>query len=135
MDPYLCYNLDSVFEMNDYPTGTIVEEELMIGWDTNTFSGPEAFYAYEEFRMMMKEIRKAIKNNYRMEEEEVFIGSFIEGNPEFYLVYTSLGNYFQMLEQYDEALKYYKLALAKEVASAAERKEIEERIQECSDEG
>ncbi|MEE4255946.1 MAG: C45 family autoproteolytic acyltransferase/hydrolase [Bacteroidales bacterium] len=135
MDPYLCYNLDSVFEMNDYPTGTIVEEELMIGGDTNTFSGPEAFYAYEEFRMMMKEIRKAIKNNYRMEEEEVFIGSFIEGNPEFYLVYTSLGNYFQMLEQYDEALKYYKLALAKEVASAAERKEIEERIQECSDEG
>ena len=39
-----------------------------------------------------------------------------------------------MLEQYDEALKYYKLALTKEVASASERNVIEESIQECSDE-
>ena len=134
MDPYICYNLDSIFEMNYFPTKQIFEEELLIGKDTIEFSDPESFLAYKNFRLMMEKISKAIKNNSRLEGEEEFIADFIEGNPEFYLVYTSLGNYFRMLEQYDEALKYYKLALAKDVASAAERKDIEERIQECSDE-
>ena len=69
-----------------------------------------------------------------IEEEEWFINDFVEGNPEFYLVYSLLGDYFMMHEQYDEALKYYKLALTKEVASTSDRNDIEESIQECSDE-
>jgi len=134
MDPYICYNLDSIFAMNGYPLDHVYEEEFIVGRDTNTFSRPEAFWLYEESRMMMAEIRMAIKNEYKIDDEELFIEDFTEGNPEFYLVYSTLGNYFQMLEQYDEALKYYKLALTKEVASATERNDIKERIQECSDE-
>lgn len=134
MDPYICYNLDSIFNIKYYPAGQIFEEELMIGWDTNAFSSREEFYAYEKFRLRMEEIHKAIKSKQRLEKEEVFITNLMNGNPEFYLVYSNIGKYYQMLEQYDEALKYYKLALTKEVASATERKEIEERIEECSDE-
>jgi hypothetical protein len=134
MGPYICYDLDSIFELQYYPTGQIFEEEVMVWEDTITFSSPESFRVYEASRLMIEEIRKAIKYNYSLEDEELFINDFIKGNPEFYHVYSSLGNYFMMLEQYDVARKYYKLALSKEVASAAERKDIEERIQQCSDE-
>ena len=134
MDPYICYDLDSVFGLKSYPMGPVYEAKQIINRDTITFLEPEDRWSYEEFRLYLYEIKNAIKNQYQIEEEAWFVKGFINGNPEFYLVYSLLGDYFMMLEQYDEALKYYKLALTKEVASASERKDIEESIQECSDE-
>lgn len=69
-----------------------------------------------------------------MDDEQKQVEAFISYNPEFFLVYATLGQYFETLGNSGEAIKYYKLALTKEVASANEREAIEERIESCTDE-
>lgn len=132
-DPYVCYNLDSVFNMKGLPdNNALFINELEIKQDTTIFRDINDAAHYALYLEGMAKLKDALKANSRLENEEKLIAEIIGGNPEFYLVYSNLGNYFHMLGQNAEAVKYYNLALEKEVSSAGERKDIEENLKECT---
>ena len=76
----------------------------------------------------------AIKEGNKIDNEEAVIKGFIASNPEFFHVYSILGQYFHMSGNNDEAIKYYNLALTKELSSATEREKIVQKLDECRDE-
>ena len=135
MSTYTCYDLDSVFNLKgDLGYRNLFDQSLEIKPEYSWFKDPEptGWNSFYNYKLLKEEILQAIKEGKRLDAEEEKVNAFISRNPELYLVYSILGNYFRMHYEYDEALKYYKLALTKEVASANERKEIEELVQKYS---
>jgi isopenicillin-N N-acyltransferase like protein len=65
-------------------------------------------------------------------EEFVFssdeINKFVASNPDYYNVYLLLGDYFQKKQAHEEAIKYYKMALNKELPSVADKKSIQNKV-------
>jgi tetratricopeptide (TPR) repeat protein len=56
------------------------------------------------------------------------ITTFIHCNPEYFETYFILGNYFRDQKNVSEALKYYNLALTKEITTAQDKEAIEKSI-------
>ena len=135
MSTYTCYDLDSVFNLEgDLGYRNLFDQSLEIKPEYSWFKDPEptGWNSFYNYKLLKEEFLQAIKEGKRLDAEEEKVNAFISRNPELYLVYSILGNYFRMHYEYDEALKYYKLALTKEVASANERKEIEELVHKYS---
>jgi tetratricopeptide (TPR) repeat protein len=128
---YLCYNLDTVFaEMSERKTKTsIYEMQMNISADTFLFSAEYAhFLHYKELLIVFQD---AIKNGDKIDSEELTVRELISANPEYFHVYSILGQYYQELENFSEAVKYYNLALSKEVSSTNEYNTIRKRMEEC----
>ncbi len=134
MGSYICYDLDSVFRY----ASSVEQEKAIVINDLIIPPAPEYtindFNLLNIFRYQVDTFKKLIAEGDSIPDEDVVIPLFIVTNPEFYYTYDLIGQYYQGKGDADNAVKYYKLALSKEVASADERKNIEERIQECSDE-
>ncbi|NQT78206.1 MAG: peptidase C45 [Bacteroidetes bacterium] len=128
---YLCYNLDTVFaEMSERKSKTkLYEIQMNIPADTFLFSAEYAhFLHYKELLIVFQD---AINNGDKIDSEESTVREFISANPEYFHVYSILGQYYQELENFSEAIKYYNLALSKEVSSADENNTIRKRLEEC----
>jgi hypothetical protein len=134
MSTYYCYALDSVFGLEGNPGYQFIDErELRINPEYSWVLKGEnsAFYKYKK---LLKDFQQAIKNEMPIEDEQKQLEAFISYNPELYVVYSTLGQYFEMLGNNEEAIKYYKLAMTKEVASRSEKEAIQERIERCKEE-
>ncbi len=128
---YLCYNIDTVFaKMSVRKTKTnIYEKQMNIAADTFLFSTEYAhFLHYKELLIVFQD---AIKEGNKINGEESIVEEFISANPEYFHVYSILGQYYQELENFSEAVKYYNLALSKEVSSTNERNIIREHMEKC----
>jgi len=125
---YLCYDLDSVF-MDLEGNSFLYLADLSIQPDT--FLSTNEYQNFIAYRHLSDEFQYAIKSGTVIQNETEIVSEFISSNPEFYHVYSILGQYYQMLDNNDEAIKYYNLALEKEVSSADERKDIKQNIQDC----
>lgn len=130
---YLCYNLDSVFDnMSSIGSESILyEEALSIPADGFLKSGK--YIAFIRYKELLKAFQDAIKSGEKLENEEKLVAGFMRSNPQFFHVYSILGQYYQAHENCEEAVKYFTFALSKEIASADERNSITERIQECTE--
>jgi len=56
---------------------------------------------------------------------------FIESNPEYFQVYSLVGEYFFMQKDYDQALSYFMTALKKQIPFASEKQTIASRMEFC----
>jgi hypothetical protein len=127
LGPYICYDLDSVFMQQQFLADKQLQNSnFKIGPDKFLFYGKPEFDDFIRYRTIYLGIQDAIKKKMRLVDENNVVRDLIYSNPEHYLVYATLGRYFQALGNNAEAAKYYKLALTKEIASAEERKSIEE---------
>ncbi len=126
---YLCYDLDSVFlNLSESKPLYIVDREIQ----ADTLFLNEGYCSFITYRQLLSVFQNAIKSGQALENEVAEVDAFIKSNPDYFHVYAILGQYFQMLDNYGEAMKYYNLALAKEVSSADERNDIEEHLKECT---
>ena len=134
MGSYICYDLDSIFRY----ASDVEQEKVIVLNDLKIPSATDYtindFNLLNIFRYQVDEFKKLIAEGDSIPDEDAVIPLFIMTNPEFYYTYDLIGQYYQGKGDVGNAVKYFKLALSKEVASADERKNIEERIQECSDE-
>lgn len=128
LGPFLCYDLESVFSGGISDTSTYVDY-LTIPADT--FMGTKAYNDFIDFRQYAEKINKATKAGEPLVNEKENIQSFISSNPEYYNTYVIAGRYYQQMNAFDDAMKYYNLALTKEVSSATEVDNIKEWIDEC----
>ena len=61
-----------------------------------------------KYRELLKVFQSAIKEGGKVYEEESMVVEFINANPDFFHVYSTLGLYYQGLENYKEALNIRK---------------------------
>jgi len=88
----------------------------------------QSFLRYKELKNRLFDniaLGKEIEWNARLEDE------FIKTNPESYVTYFMLGDYYLERDNFGKAKSYYELSLSKEVASEQERNKIKENLKSC----
>lgn len=125
---FLCYDLNEVFATSNLEQPTHVDS-LMIPEDQFLKSASfDEFLRYKELKNRLFDhvaLGKEIEWNTKLEEE------FIRSNPESYITYFMLGDYYLEAGKLDKAAEYYQVSLTKEIASEQERLKIESNLREC----
>lgn len=129
---FVCYDLDSVFGLADEVSKTKVSIT-----DTSCTIAADPFLQTEKYQQFLyfKKIKLAIIDytmvgiDLELSREEV--ENFIISNPESYLTYQLLGNYFTEKKDLEKACQYYQMALDKTIASQKEENEIREHLNAC----
>lgn len=128
---FLCYDLNEVFskkEKGKRTEGSFVDSLTIPADDFLNATDFQKFLRYKELKNRLFDnvaLGKDIDWNDELEQE------FINSNPESYITYSMLGDYY--LEQGDlaKAKTYFETCLTKEVASKQEREKIELNLKEC----
>lgn len=128
LGPYICYNMDSVFNKANHSDirHKIIESGETIKEDP--FLQTNAFKNYLKFKKMKKIIESAKKS---AELSAYDFNNFIKLNPEYFLTYQIVGDYYMKQYIYDSASFYYKMALKKCISTKQERGKIEKNLNEC----
>jgi tetratricopeptide (TPR) repeat protein len=127
---YVCYNMDKIFK-----NFVALRKNIEIYETTLTIPADSFLYSkdYQNF-IKFKEISKLIQSSIENNEKIVFPDkNYISTNPEFFMTYSLLGDYYKNLKQYDKAIEYYNIALKREISSFRELKDIKERIKICNE--
>lgn len=120
---YIAYDLNTVFSMKGLTQNhEINDSTLTIAADT--FLSTSAYTNFVKFRQQ--------KQN-ALDGKEVDVKTLINSNPELYDAYVIAGNYLMKKESYQEAKKYFEIALTKEIATKTEEKRIKEHIATCNE--
>ena len=126
---FVCYDLKEVFGENGKRATGVNVDSLTVGADT--FLGSESYRKFLRYKELKNRIfdnialGKKIEWNVSLEEE------FIKSNPESYITYFMLGDYYLERGNFEKAKSYYELSLSKEVASEQERNKVKENLKAC----
>jgi len=123
---YVAFDLSKIFDQYAQLKSNIqiTESELEIPADPFLFSKD-----YKEY-LHFKEMRRKLKEE-NVQVDETWINTFISTNPEYYLTYSLLGDFFEDKENCSRANEFYQIALTKEVATKTEEEQIQEKLNGC----
>ncbi|PZD76836.1 C45 family peptidase [Mesonia sp. K7] len=122
---FIAYDLGSAFA--DFETGLHNEKlipELTIPADS--FLTTQSYKNYEKFRLERKKITDAIENNLWLEDN--YVESFVALNPEFWETYKYVGDYYFEHQKFEEASKYYQIAMTKEVTTQPDLQYLKKQL-------
>lgn len=125
---YVCYNMDKIF--NDF---VALRKKIEI-YETNLTIPADSFLYSQDYQnfIKFKEISQLIQSSIENNEKIVFPDkNYISTNPEFFMTYSLLGDYYKKSKQYDKAIEYYNIALKKEIPTLQEKEKIIEKREEC----
>ncbi len=129
---FVCYDLHKVFA--EAPglkiKKELYEKELSIPADSFLYS--TGYRNYVTFRTYRELINKASKDKKKTAVSDKQIQDFINSNPEYYETYFVVANYYKSRENNGEAIKYYKMALTKEITTVQEKEAILHNINELT---
>lgn len=127
---YVCYDLNKIFaEASGLKTKKELHEgDLTIPADSFYYS--QDFKKFNAYKDMREAFRYAHKHKLKIELNSKVISDFINCNPEYFETYFLLGNYYRGQSNSEEALKYYILALTKEITTMQDKEAIEKNILE-----
>ena len=124
---YVTYDLKKVFRTGagrSLPGSEITAESLNIAPDT--FLNSVAYNNYNRYRLMTRRLREFKDKGKSLPGE--FVKEYTGTNPSLYLVYANIADYYREVQEDEQAVKYYKLALEKKLPGLDERKKLEELI-------
>jgi len=125
---YVCYNLNEVFKI-----APGMKENKEIQDSSKTIPADPFLYSktYKNF-LLFKKIKHYIqyctKSPFDLQVTENYIKTFVGSNPDSYFTYWIIGDYYAKVKNKEQALRYYKEALTKEVATLKEAETIKEHI-------
>ncbi len=126
---FVCYDLNEIFSDDNPLAGSLAIDSLNIPADPFLNSpGYQKFILYKELKNRLFDniaLGKDIEWNAGLETE------FIASNPESYITYNMLGDYYLEQGNLEKAKHFYELCLSKEVASEQERSKIQHNLAEC----
>ncbi len=130
---YVAYDLNKIFSdtFDIEKTRNLSKVKLTI--NTDSFLKSKEYKSFKVYKLAKEYISQYTKYPSLGEIPEKTIYIFISSNPEYYYTYQIAGNYYKSRNDNNNAIKYYKSALTKEVTSANDRKTIEESIKECEE--
>ncbi|MCD4790542.1 MAG: choloylglycine hydrolase, partial [Bacteroidales bacterium] len=109
---YVCYNMDKIFKNFVALRKKIEIYETTLTIPADSFLYSKDYQNFIKFREISKLIQSSIDNN----EKIVFSDkNYISTNPEFFMTYSLLGDYYKKSKQYDKAIEYYNIAIEKEI--------------------
>lgn len=127
---FVAYDLTKVFAQLPglHTPGEIIEEKLTIAEDTFLYS--QDFKKFNRYKTLLNVFKTA---GDKLISDKT-IQEFINCNPEFYLVYATVGDYFRNKKTYDKATSYYKAALEKEIPWRNDKEKIVKALAEVASE-
>lgn len=123
---FICYDLNDVF--SHYQNFHSIDS-LAIQQDP--FVNSDDYKKFEAYKLTNQHINKFVMLDIPFELSPAMEKSFIVNNPQSYVTYLSLGNYFEKIKNYNKAVGYYSESLNHEVSSENEKKVILAKIQSC----
>ena len=128
---FICYNLDSVFA-NAKSLSTNKEINVVsLTIPEDPFLKTQGYKNFLLFKQIKNYIQFITKKSEKIKLSETIENAFIKSNPESYFMYQILGDYFISRKNNTIAIKYYNLALTKEIATLKEEKIIIESLEKC----
>lgn len=126
---FVCYNLDSVFNKADHLQKDELINDPNFTIEKDEFLSTKSYQNFLHFKQLKNYIQFITKKSPRSILDTKFEQFFIQSNPESYYTYQILGDYHASRKNKGQAIKYYKIALTKEIATLQEKKQIEENIE------
>lgn len=120
---YIGYDLKEVFAEGRAVARFVISPD--------PFLKSKAYASFKEYRAIKMRIGNYVNFGDPLNLSASEVQDFIASNGESYLTYEMLGRYYLRKKAPKIALKYFKQALEKEVASDAIRKELRQLIAEC----
>lgn len=114
------YDLNTVFKSKELKP--IKNLELQ----KDDFINSKDFKRYKKFRVLHKTIEIAT-NSKKIVSNEI-LTTYKKSNPELWLVYKQLGDYFYSQKQWQNAADNYQIALQKVISSKDQQKSIEQKL-------
>jgi hypothetical protein len=124
---YVAYDLDEIFNRKEgeftYLTGATLASD--------PFLDSRKYQSYEQFVAIKDRIQKYLftgEGEMLTPEEEA---AFVNDNPNGFLTYYYLGDYWMAHKEWAKAADYFATGLTKEVAKTSERKHMEQGYATC----
>lgn len=126
---FICYDLDDAFAH----TKTFQAIDSM-AIEADTFLLSKDYKKFEAFKITKQKIHKYVMLGipYKLTPAEEF--AMVKNNPESYVTYLTLGDYFEKQKNYDKAIGYYQESLQHVVSSKNEINAIKAKIEMCKKE-
>ncbi len=130
---YVCYDLNKVFaEAPALKTKKeLYEKELTIPADSFLYS--QTYKNFVAYKLMREAFYIKHKHNIKYAVDSKTIVNFINYNPEYFETYFIVGNYYRDENNSRAALKYYNLAMTKEITTVQDKEAIEKSIVEVQE--
>jgi len=128
---YCAYDLKKIFN-NDVGLKKDTEisiPELTIPADSFLLS--DDYKKFEAYKKIRNEILSKLKDKIPVSINVDEIKTLIESNPQYYYVYSLLGDYLLKSKNYSKAIDFYRTALTKEVTSAKDVNHIMDALKKC----
>lgn len=121
MGTYVCYDLRKIFAMHG------LQQDAEVA-DTALNIAPDTFLQSDVYQKFL--LFRQTKMDW-MDKLNINVQQFIPNNPQYYDAYRLAGDYYMSRKDYDNAIKIYRTALTKEIATVKERESIEKKILAC----
>jgi isopenicillin-N N-acyltransferase-like protein len=126
---FLCYDLNEVFHGPSSIESTIRIDSLNIPADD--FLASKSYTGFLRYKELKNRLFDNIALGKEIEWNQALEAEFIKSNPESYVTYFMLGDYYLEREELERAERFYNLSLSQEVASKQERNKIEQNLEAC----
>jgi len=127
---YLSYNIEQVLVATNVNQNTVLYDSTF-NIKQSAFVNSNDFINFNNYKKLRTELKSHINEGAKIENEQEFIDSFINSNPEYYQGYVIAANYYYLQNEKQKALVYYQKATTKEFENTTTKTMIEERIAEC----
>lgn len=121
---FVAYDLNKIFNTKETVFKTVGTNELNIPSDDFMYS--KEFYNYEEYRILDRKIDSLLINENEISPE--LIKKYQNLNPNLWIVYYKIGNYYYNKKWYKAAEIQFEKALTKEITTLPSKLEIERKI-------
>lgn len=128
---FLAYDLKKIFHGNQEDVQLGYIDSLSIAPDPFLFSVDYEQYAY--FAPMRDRLQHYLLGGKGEKLTENEVKDFENSNPNGYLTYYYLGEYFKSQKEWERAKHYYEIGLTKEVAKVSERIHMEKSVELCKE--
>jgi hypothetical protein len=131
LGPYVCYDLKKIFHKFAGLKDKVEITEQDKGIPPDPFFVSEDYQHFKSYKEMKEFILDVGKSKEQINLPGSFIREFITTNPQYYEVYSVVGDYFLKTNQLDSSVYYYRLALGKEIPRQDEKMKIIRKLSSC----
>ena len=127
---FVCYDLNKVFNDKNFKNSIVSLESENLNIAQDAFLETQAYKNYEEFRVEDRKMDLFLENKKELEPE--FIKKYQSLNPDYWIVYYKVGQYFYKQKEYSKAKTYLEMALTKEITTLTAKLEIEKELKKIA---
>lgn len=128
---YVAYDLNKIFNDTINLQHEIYSSNLTISADE--FAETPEFQHLLTYKKLTPLLLKKIRKKEKIEEH--VLKTYEASNPSLYYVYEVMGNYYEAMQQPQQAIVYWQKALKKPIPKLQEKERIQQKIQKQSKDG